>query len=190
MMPYRTVSSISTPSFLLPTKRCFFLVLQPGIRRNSSNSRTLRLQHVHPLLPSWKMGTPGWWVQSWSSLASPLYVTPQFFLLHVALAGTAASGSSDSSSGGAGEADGFGVAVCCVAWGLRGAGAGRESTCFACGSCAAGVGSGAGVSSTVECMPVVHGGISINSSKVKTRVLQHFQPGRGQSLAVTARQLG
>lgn len=37
-------------------------------------------------------------------------------------------------------------------------------------------GSGAGVSSTVECLPVVHGGISRNSSNVKTRGLQHFQP--------------
>lgn len=37
-------------------------------------------------------------------------------------------------------------------------------------------GSGAGVSSTVECLPVVHGGISRNSSKVRTRGLQHFQP--------------
>lgn len=39
-------------------------------------------------------------------------------------------------------------------------------------------GSGAGVSSTVECLPVVHGGISRNSSNVKTRGLQHFQPGK------------
>lgn len=36
--------------------------------------------------------------------------------------------------------------------------------------------SGSGVSSTVECFPVVHGGISRNSSKVRTRGLQHFQP--------------
>lgn len=44
-----------------------------------------------------------------------------------------------------------------------------------------GVSGGAGgsdlrVSSTVECLPVVHGGIERNSSKVKKRGLQHFQP--------------
>jgi hypothetical protein len=32
------------------------------------------------------------------------------------------------------------------------------------------------VSSTVECLPVVHGGMVKNSSNVRTRVLQHFQP--------------
>jgi len=37
-------------------------------------------------------------------------------------------------------------------------------------------GSGAGVSSTVECLPVVQGGMDRNSSKVSTRGLQHFQP--------------
>lgn len=51
--------------------------------------------------------------------------------------------------------------------------------------CSAGVGGamtssalglGTGVSSTVECFPVVHGGMARNSSKVKTRGLQHFQP--------------
>ena len=31
--------------------------------------------------------------------------------------------------------------------------------------------------SVVECLPVVHGGISMNSSKVRTRGLQHSQPG-------------
>ena len=36
--------------------------------------------------------------------------------------------------------------------------------------------SGFGVSSIVECLPVVHGGIDKNSSKVRTRGLQHFQP--------------
>lgn len=35
---------------------------------------------------------------------------------------------------------------------------------------------GTGVSSTVECFPVVHGGIERNSSNVKTRGLQHVQP--------------
>jgi hypothetical protein len=37
-------------------------------------------------------------------------------------------------------------------------------------------GGGAGVSSTAECLPVVQGGILRNSSKVRTRGLQHFQP--------------
>ena len=33
-----------------------------------------------------------------------------------------------------------------------------------------------GVSSTAECLPVVQGGMERNSSKVRTRGLQHFQP--------------
>ena len=44
------------------------------------------------------------------------------------------------------------------------------------------VSSDTGVSSTVECLPVVHGGIERNSSKVKTRGLQHFQPDNRVSL--------
>lgn len=28
----------------------------------------------------------------------------------------------------------------------------------------------------MECLPVVHGGMARNSSKVRTRGLQHFQP--------------
>ena len=50
-------------------------------------------------------------------------------------------------------------------------------------SCASleGTGSRFRLSSTVECLPVVHGGIDRNSSNVKTRGLQHFQPeSRGQ----------
>jgi hypothetical protein len=46
------------------------------------------------------------------------------------------------------------------------------------GSSAAFVGSGAGVSSTSECLPVVQGGMERNSSNVRTRGLQHFQPAR------------
>jgi hypothetical protein len=38
------------------------------------------------------------------------------------------------------------------------------------------LGSGAGVSSTSEWLPVVQGGMVRNSSKVRTRGLQHFQP--------------
>ena len=44
------------------------------------------------------------------------------------------------------------------------------------GSSGALVGSGTGVSSTVECLPVVQGGMARNSSNVRTRGLQHFQP--------------
>lgn len=40
-----------------------------------------------------------------------------------------------------------------------------------------GFGSGGGVSSTVLCFPVVHGGMERNSSKVRTLGLQHRQPG-------------
>lgn len=59
--------------------------------------------------------------------------------------------------------------------------AGRSESLAATGTGAGGAsvtlgGSGAGVSSTVEWLPVVHGGISRNSSNVKTRGLQHFQP--------------
>lgn len=63
--------------------------------------------------------------------------------------------------------------------GLRGSGVssvgGRLAT--GVGAAAAGVGAGAGVSSTVEWVPVVQGGMARNSSKVRTRGLQHFQPG-------------
>lgn len=44
------------------------------------------------------------------------------------------------------------------------------------GTSAAGLGGSTGVSSTVECLPVVQGGMARNSSKVRTRGLQHFQP--------------
>jgi len=94
------------------------------------------------------------------------------------------SGSSDSDSGGAGEgaggweacggrgggAEGAWAAPLVVAIGF-GAGTGSSAGWF-CG----GFGSGAGVSSTVECLPVVQGGMDRNSSKVSTRGLQHFQP--------------
>lgn len=42
---------------------------------------------------------------------------------------------------------------------------------------AAGLGSGTGVSSMSVWVPVVQGGMERNSSKVRTRGLQHFQPG-------------
>lgn len=43
------------------------------------------------------------------------------------------------------------------------------SDAFVCGG-------GVGVSSTAECLPLVQGGMERNSSKVRTRGLQHFQP--------------
>lgn len=43
------------------------------------------------------------------------------------------------------------------------------------------VAGGAGVSSIVECFPVVHGGIWRNSSNVRNRGLQHFQPATKRS---------
>ena len=36
--------------------------------------------------------------------------------------------------------------------------------------------SSVGGMSVVECLPVVHGGMFMNSSKVRKRGLQHFQP--------------
>ena len=99
--------------------------------------------------------------------------------------GIIADGPSDSESGGgAGEREGVGVAIGASGLegssdesgpfvetdiGFGGAGSGKVSE-------GVGFGSGVGVSSTVECLPVVHGGISRNSSNVRTRGLQHFQP--------------
>lgn len=86
--------------------------------------------------------------------------------------------SSSDSGGGAGEADACGAA-CAV--GRRGA-AGNDSsseprfTGVPLGTSGAFVGSGAGVSSTSECVPVVQGSMARNSSNVKTRGLQHFHP--------------
>jgi hypothetical protein len=44
-----------------------------------------------------------------------------------------------------------------------------------------------GGTSVVECLPVVHGGIERNSSKVSTRGLQHFQPRRSRSHQYSSR---
>lgn len=96
-------------------------------------------------------------------------------------------GSSSSDSGGAGE----GVGRACAAWaiGPRGTGAcsaalrlSRDTGAGFGASPAVAAGSGAGVSSTSECLPVVHGGMDRNSSKVRTRGLQHFQPMKHQHL--------
>ena len=99
-----------------------------------------------------------------------------------------ADGSSDSDSGGgAGDREGAGAAT--PATGLEGSwdeAAPFEETAIGLGAAGtgslssegAGTGAGAGVSSTVECLPVVHGGMERNSSKVRKRGLQHIQPAK------------
>lgn len=57
-----------------------------------------------------------------------------------------------------------------------GAGIGAAATIFVAST--ASLGAGAGVSSTVECLPFVQGGIARNSSNVRKRGLQHFHPVR------------
>ena len=86
--------------------------------------------------------------------------------------------SSDSGSASAGTAVFCGIAVR-AAWEIVGSvgfedgvvwlldSIGTSAVCFGCSI---------GVSSIVECIPVVHGGMAKNSSNVKTRGLQHFQP--------------
>ena len=89
----------------------------------------------------------------------------------VVFGGTATEGSSDSDSGGAGDGAAGGAVTEARAAGkdwegslvAMGLGAGGMSS----GVLAGGGGSGLGVSSTVECLPVVHGGIARNSSKVR-----------------------
>lgn len=100
-------------------------------------------------------------------------------------------GSSESESG-AGACEGDSGGGSCARWGSRdgavvpllasvvvptGVGAGIG---VASGSALGG--SGTGTSSVVECFPVVQGGIDRNSSKVRTRGLQHFQPERASIL--------
>ncbi len=79
--------------------------------------------------------------------------------------------SSDSDSGGAGDGTAGGAVTA-----ARGAGKVWEVSLVAMGLGAGGMSSGVlegerrsglGVSSTVECLPVVHGGIERNSSKVR-----------------------
>ena len=108
--------------------------------------------------------------------------------------------SSDSSSSGAGGA-GDEERCCCDDWdGLTGCldcGGGRmvgEDVApfvdvevdmgFVVGMSVGGAAflGGAGVSSMVECLPVVQGGISRNSSKVRTRGLQHIHPSEKMTL--------
>lgn len=99
----------------------------------------------------------------------------------MALAGISRDGSSDSDSSGAGVAafDGGAIAGEYVGRGTPLSATGAVTGWGATISGAAGsvfFGGSTGVSSTVECLPVVQGGISRNSSKVRTRGLQHFQP--------------
>lgn len=82
-------------------------------------------------------------------------------------------GSSSSDSGGGWGVAGFDDDG--VAWAI-----GRRGTAFGAAIGVASISalgaSGLGVSSTVECFPVVQGGMDMNSSKVRTRGLQHSQP--------------
>lgn len=99
---------------------------------------------------------------------------------HIVFGGTGIEGSSESDSGSAGDEAGGGAGwdariagklwtVPLVATGFGGGGTSS-------GTSDSGGGSPLGVSSTVEWVPVVHGGIERNSSNVKNRGLQHFQP--------------
>jgi hypothetical protein len=182
---HRTLSRISSSSaFGLPTNRCLFFVLQPSIFKNSSNSSTLRLQQDQPLLPSWKTGDPGWYVQLSSSRLLPAsYSCPHPFLLHFAPFGMSLLGSSDSDSAsgaGAGAGEARGGCTAGVTMGIRGTVTSSTGTgaATAAAQSADGFGWGAGVSSTVLWVPVVHGGMARNSSKVRTRGLQHCQPNK------------
>jgi hypothetical protein len=79
------------------------------------------------------------------------------------------SGSSSSDSGGGA---GDGEALGCWAFGILGTGCAISNSVGAVAdkvgvSTALGLGGGAGVSSTVLCLPVVQGGMERNSSKVR-----------------------
>ena len=104
----------------------------------------------------------------------------------VALDDIVAPGSSESDSGelagavpgsrgacGAFDANDSGASLGDVIGFLAGTAAGGTAVGSSFGT---GFSGGLGVSSTVECLPVVHGGIERNSSNVKTRGLQQFQP--------------
>lgn len=116
------------------------------------------------------------------------YIALHPFRRQVEFRGASRDGSSDSDSGGAGLAvfDGgvmAGGSPGCDTLRLLVAtvtlGAGRSGSALpASDVVAAGfLDSVVGVSSMVECLPVVQGGMTRNSSKVKTRGLQHFHPG-------------
>lgn len=83
------------------------------------------------------------------------------------------SSDSDSGGGGGGVAVGWGAATGTrgapdeAAGGLEATGISDASTCFF---------SIVGGRSVVECLPTVQAGMARNSSNVRTRGLQHFQP--------------
>lgn len=138
------------------------------------------------------MGIPGWNVHSSSLDLTSAEFFPHERLLQVVLGGIGASGSSLSSSRRGSGVEGFGGGGRAPRFSLAGAatlgfvpsvlvdmGFNRGASSSAFASFAA----EAGVSSTVECLPVVHGGMFRNSSNVRTRGLQHFHPVRLVSLA-------
>lgn len=112
----------------------------------------------------------------WRGVSDELF--PHDLRLQVVLGGTGESGSSLSSSGGTGV-DGLGGAGIGAAAAAATASETLSETwiglSFGPSSTGGGL-AGAGVSSTVECLPVVHGGMARNSSNVRTRGLQQFHP--------------
>lgn len=95
----------------------------------------------------------------------------------MAFAGIEIEGSSESGSGaGADAVLGVGRAAAAEDIGIVALGASFSVTRFANAALSISLGASFGVSSTVECLPVVQGGMVRNSSKVRTRGLQHFQP--------------
>ena len=109
---------------------------------------------------------------------SPVYDSLHAFLLQVLPFGISRLGSSSSDSGGGGGfvAVGSGATTGPRGFSDRGVigftvGAGLSVT-----SCPPGFFSMVGGISVVECLPVVQGGMERNSSNVRTRGLQHFQP--------------
>ena len=97
----------------------------------------------------------------------------------MAFAGIESEGSSESGSGAGADAVlgvGVGRAAAAAEIGVVVLGADCSVTRFANAALSISLGASFGVSSTVECLPVVQGGMVRNSSKVRTRGLQHFQP--------------
>lgn len=93
--------------------------------------------------------------------------------------GMTSEGLSASDSGSVG----FSGATCGAGTGARGGGTPFASTLGTLFGALSGLMTGAvtGVSSTVECLPFVHGSRARNSSKLRTRGLQHDQPGKRAS---------
>lgn len=102
---------------------------------------------------------------------------PQDLLLHVAFGGVGVEGSSLSSSSRGSGAAGLGGGAIDERVSVAGLELFETAIGFGFGKLSSvwtGLGSGAGVSSIVECLPVVHGVIVKNSSNVRTRGLQHL----------------